>query len=124
MFQKWAKISSVWVQWHWYGGSSVVNFGISMMIFVWCFSISTSKQFILSCYIIFILCMMAGCSCWLKLSEQKGNVIFDAIDSIRKKSKWPNTDAIVVYVTRNTTNIKEIDYFHACWLRNIDQQKD
>ena len=68
--------------------------------------------------------MMAGCSCWLKLSEQKGNVIFDAIDSIRKKSKWPNTDAIVVYVTRNTTNIKEIDYFHACWLRNIDQQKD
>lgn len=43
------------------------------------------------------------------VSEQRRNVIFDAIKSMREKSNRRDTDAIVEYVTRNLANIKGIE---------------
>ena len=44
------------------------------------------------------------------VSEQRRNVIFDAIKSMREKSNRRDTDAIVEYVTRNLANIKGIEW--------------
>ena len=43
------------------------------------------------------------------VSKQARDIIFDAIKSIRKKSKRPDTISIIDYVTRNPTNIKEVE---------------
>ena len=37
------------------------------------------------------------------------DIIFDAIKSIRKKSKQPDTISIVEHITRNLTNFKEVE---------------
>ena len=44
------------------------------------------------------------------VSEQRRNVIFDAIKSMREKSNRRDTDSIVEYVTRNLANIKGIEW--------------
>lgn len=44
------------------------------------------------------------------VSEQRRNVIFDAIKSMREKSNRRDTDAIVEYVTRNLANIEGIEW--------------
>ena len=43
------------------------------------------------------------------VSKQVRDIIFDAIKSIRKKSKRPDTISIIDYITRNPTNIKEVE---------------
>ena len=43
------------------------------------------------------------------VSEQVRDIIFDAIKSIRKKSKRPDTISIIEYITRNPTNFKEVE---------------
>ena len=43
------------------------------------------------------------------VSEQVRYIIFDAIKSIRKKSKRPDTISIIEYITRNLTNFKEVE---------------
>ena len=43
------------------------------------------------------------------VSEQVRDIIFDAIKSIRKKSKRPDTISIIEYITRNPTNFKEAE---------------
>ena len=43
------------------------------------------------------------------VSEQVRGIIFDAIKSIRKKSKRPDTISIIEYITRNSTNFKEVE---------------
>ena len=43
------------------------------------------------------------------VSEQVRDIIFDAIKSIRKKSKRPDTIPIIEHITRNPTNFKEVE---------------
>ena len=43
------------------------------------------------------------------VSKQVRDIIFDAIKSIRKKSKRPDTISVIDYITRNPTNIKEVE---------------
>ena len=43
------------------------------------------------------------------VSEQVRDIIFDAIKSIRKKSKRPDTISIIEHITRNPTNFKEVE---------------
>ena len=43
------------------------------------------------------------------VSEQVRDIIFDAIKSIRKKSKRPDTISIIEYIARNPTNFKEVE---------------
>ena len=43
------------------------------------------------------------------VSEQVRRIIFDAIKSIRKESKRPDTISIVEHITRNPTNFKEVE---------------
>ena len=43
------------------------------------------------------------------VSEQVRDIIFDAIKSIRKKFKRPDTISIIEYITRNPTNFKEVE---------------
>ena len=43
------------------------------------------------------------------VSKQVRDIIFDAIKSIRKKSKQPDTISIIEHITRNLTNFKEAE---------------
>ena len=43
------------------------------------------------------------------VSEQVRRIIFDAIKSIRKESKRPDTISIIEHITRNPTNFKEVE---------------
>ena len=43
------------------------------------------------------------------VSEQVRDIIFDAIKSIRKKSKPPDTISLIDHITRNRTNFKEVE---------------
>ena len=43
------------------------------------------------------------------VSDQVRNIILDAINSIRKKSKRPHTISIIEYITRNPANFKEVE---------------
>ena len=43
------------------------------------------------------------------VSKQVRDIIFDAIKSIRKKSKRPDTIPIIEHITRNPTNFKEVE---------------
>ena len=43
------------------------------------------------------------------VSEQVTDIIFDAIKSIRKKSKRADTISITEHITRNPTNFKEVE---------------
>ena len=43
------------------------------------------------------------------ISEQVRDITFDAIRSIRKKSKRPYTISKIEHITRNPTNFKEVE---------------
>ena len=43
------------------------------------------------------------------VSEQVRHIIFDAIISIRKKSRGPDPISINDHITRNQTNFKEVE---------------
>ena len=43
------------------------------------------------------------------VNEQVRDIIFDAIKSIRMKSKRPDTISIIEQITRNPTNFKEVE---------------
>ena len=43
------------------------------------------------------------------VSEQVRDIIFDAIKSIGKKSKRPDTISLIDHITRNRTNFKEVE---------------
>ena len=43
------------------------------------------------------------------VNEQVRDIIFDAIKSIRMKSKRPDTISIIEHITRNPTNFKEVE---------------
>ena len=43
------------------------------------------------------------------VSEQIRDIIFDAIKSIRKKSKRPDPIFIIEHITRNPTNFEEVE---------------
>ena len=43
------------------------------------------------------------------VSKQVRDIIFDAIESIRKKSKRTDTISIIEYIARNPTNFKEVE---------------
>ena len=44
-----------------------------------------------------------------KVREQVRDIVFDAIKSMRKKSKRPDAISIIEYITRNPTNFKEVE---------------